>query len=201
MAEETRFFTAYSFRTSSRFGSRVQVVIDDDVVTVTGVRVPRWLRDAWIGAMAGIMGLFSARVLFGRRGKVRAFTFEWIVASLGALFLWWPSERGPGGMLHGASPEFRAAGTEMATRRYQSWSFRLAEVSDVQITPFYARRGLWYVAWLWQLTEYFLPGHDSVVVFDVAVDDESPREKLVFALNLDTPEEARALAAALRGEG
>lgn len=200
MPDDTRFFTAYSFRTSSRFGSRIQLSVTDGVVTVTGRRIPRMLRDAWIGMQAGIMGAFLARLLLGRRGKARLFTLEWLVASFGALLLWWPSERGPGGMLHGVTPEFRAAGTEMAGRRYDSWSFRITDVSDVRVTPFYARRGLWYVAWPWQLIEYVLPGHDSVVVFDVAVSDEAPREQLVFALNLDTAEEARSLAAVLRGE-
>lgn len=200
MAEETRFFTGYSFRTSSRFGSRVQLSVSDGVATITGRRISRPARDAWIGLQAGIMGAFLARVLLGRRGKARMFALEWVVSSLGALLLWWPSERGPGGILHGVSPEFRAAGTEMAGRRWASWSFRLSDVSDVRVTPFYARRWLWYVAWPWQLAEYALPGHDSVVVFDVAVEDEAPREQLVFALNMDSPEEARSLAAVLRGE-
>lgn len=199
MTDDTRFFTAYSFRTSSRFGSRVTVSVTDGVVTVTGRRIPRWLRDAWIGAQAGIMGAFLARILFGRRGKLKLFTLEWFVASFGALLLWWPSERGPGGVLHGVSPEFRAAGTEMAGRRYESWSFRVTDVSNVRVTPFYARRGLWYVAWPWQLAEFVMPGRDSVVVFDVGVSDEAPREQIVFALDFDTPAEAHELAALLDG--
>jgi hypothetical protein len=200
MADTTRYFSGYSFRTSSRFGSNVEISVGDGVVTVTGRRIPRWQRDAWIGMQAGLGTLILTRFLFRRRGVARAVFWQWVVAAFGALLLWWPSERGPRGLVHGVSPDFRAEGTEMAAAGYSSWAFRLGDVSDVRVTPWYSRRGLWYAAWLWNLAILAFPGHDRVVVFDVVVSDESPREQAVFAIQMDSAEEAEALAAALRGE-
>lgn len=198
MPEDIRFFTAYSYRTSSRFGSHVDVCVSDGVVGVTGRRIPRWLRDAWIGAQAGIMGALIARLLFRRRGWFRVLVAEWAVAAFGALLLWWPSERGPEGLLHGVSREFRTSGTEMARRSYDSWSFRVENVRDVRVTPWYWRRGLWYVAWPWQLLMVLVPGERKTVVFDVLVADEPPRERLVFALQMPSAKAAEELAGILR---
>jgi len=40
-------FEGYSYRTSSRFGSRVWITVEDGTVTVTGPRVPAPLYAAW----------------------------------------------------------------------------------------------------------------------------------------------------------
>jgi hypothetical protein len=50
MDELAKSFEAYSYRTSSRFGSRVEVSIDDGNVTVTGPRVGVLIHRVWIVA-------------------------------------------------------------------------------------------------------------------------------------------------------
>ena len=174
MAEDTEAFAGYSFRTSSRFGSYVEIVVADGVVTVTGRRVARWARDAWIGAQGGLMGAAVAAfvdMLFGVRGArrrlLRALFWEWLVASFGALLVWWPSERGPRGLLHGSDPERRAEGTERSRRTYSSWPFRVSQVRDVRVSRWYWRRWLWTIAWPWNLLIAIGPDRRDVVVFDV----------------------------------
>lgn len=200
---DRRVFSGYSYRTSSRFGSHVEIEVVDGAVTVTGRRIGRGTRDAWVGAQAGLMTLLLVRILqrlSGRRRThiTRTFLAEFLVASFGALLLWWPADRGPGGLLEGDTPEQRDSGAAIARRSYSSWTFPLTAVSDVRLTPWYSRRGLWFIAWPWQLPSLLFPWDPREVVFEVPVDDEAPREKLVFAIALGSAEEAAGLFEALK---
>lgn len=203
MGDTRQVHSGYSYRTSSRFGSNVEIEVAGGMVTVTGRRIGRGMRDAWVGAQAGLMTLLLVRVLqrlSGRRRTriVRTFVAEFLVASLGALLLWWPADRGPGGLLEGETAEERDAGALIARASYSSWTFPLEAVTDVRLSPWYSRRGLWYIAWPWQLPSLLFPWNPREVVFEVAVDDEAPREKLVFAVALRSAEEAAALLEALK---
>jgi hypothetical protein len=202
MAEGGRIFQAYSFRTSSRFGGPVDVIVENGLVTVTGRRVPRQWRDAWIGAQGGLMGaLFFALVLplfTGRRRRPvwRLALLEYLVAAFGALLVWWPADRARGGM---ADKLLRSddATAEAARASFGSWTFPVSAVTYAERTRWYWRRGLWLIAWPWQLLAMLMPG-GTEVVFDVATADEPPREHLVFALAMATAEQADDLVAALR---
>lgn len=200
--DDERIFTGYHFRTSSRFGSHVEVRVDDDWVTVTGRRVRKPVRDVWIAAQGVLMAvtfgwLIEAICGGGRRawGRVAFWAFvEYLVAALGALFLWWPADRGEDGIVWLVTkPEDRAAAEVEARASYSTLRFPRSSVSNVAHTRDYSRHGLWLVSWPWQLVQLLPPGGVKEVVFDVD-DPERPGETLVFAISVDSPETAAELA-------
>ena len=202
-------FTGYHYRTSSRFGGHVEIAIVDEWVTVTGRRVARPVRDAWIwlqaALMAGAIGWLVVGVLSLSRACCRAVRPRraltvsgilwwalYLVAALGALFLWWPADRGPRGFVSGFTDRQRRAGEEAARPTYSSLGFPLWVVRRARLSRWYWRRGLWLVAWPWQLVLLLAPDEHREVAFDVA-DPARPGRRIVFALAMSTAEEARDL--------
>ncbi len=63
IADEKREFEAYSYRTSSRFGSRVEVRVDGETVTVAGPRVGVLLYRMWIVVQVILLALIIPALL------------------------------------------------------------------------------------------------------------------------------------------
>ena len=197
-------FAGYHNRTSSRFGGYVDISIDGDRVTITGRRVSRAARGAWITAQAVVMvaaiGLMAYALIVGGRTAwlwlLAAFVVEWIGSSLGALFIWWPADLGKMGFIWMLAGDRKTWAEETAQRTYTRLELSRSAISDVARTNWYSRHGLWLVSWPWQLVA--LLGAGTQIVFD-ADDPDRPGRPLVFALNTESSDAAKGLVRTLSG--
>jgi hypothetical protein len=182
-------FGGYSYRTGSRFGSRVRVSVDDGMVTVTGPRIGVLVYCLWIAAQVVLFwsippALLAAAVLWDWRYLVIALMLvvaHWAVGTFGAVCFWELANV--------------VAFTEGAMD--QTAVFSVSTVKRVKIGRGWARNGLWLAIPL------FVSGINqwakgSLVSFE-APDGETGRDA-VYAFQMRTKEDARALARLLRGE-
>jgi len=186
MSEREQVFEAYSYRTSSRFGSRVRVSIDGGRVTVTGPRVGAFIYRLWIVAQVIVFWLVvpvlaAAALLRDWRYLVLALGLlvtHWAVGTFGAVSFW--ELANVNAFTEGAM------GTTI--------EFPVSAVKRVKIGRGWARKGLWLVIPL------YVPGLNQMaegycVSFE-APDGETGRDT-VYALHMQTKEIAQSLAGLL----
>jgi hypothetical protein len=187
MTTQEMGFEGYAFRTNSRFGSRVRISADGEMVSVRGPRVGRWIYAFWFGMqfvllwlapvclIAGILfldwrfallavGLVAVQGLLGALG-VAAF---WELASISGVFF----------------------GVDQVA------TFPLSAIKEVKIGRGWARKG---VRWI---IPHVVPGIDQMakgraVSFE-APDGETGRE-CAYALLMWNEEDAAKLAKLLAG--
>lgn len=196
-------FAGYHNRTSSRFGGYVHIAIAEDRAVIRGRRVGRTARGTWLAAQAVIMALALASVVnaivVGGRAAwtwfAAALVVEWMVSSLGALFIWWPADLGRMGFMWMLAGSHKPQAEASAERTYTTIELPRSAISRAAVTKWYSRHGLWLVSWPWQLVA--LAGADTQVVFD-ANDPDRPGHVLVFSLNMESRESAERLVCALR---
>ena len=176
-------FEAYSYRTSARFGSRVQVSVDDGMVAVTGPRVGVILYRLWIAGQVILFwlivpALVAAVVLWDWKyvGLVLALVVaHWALGTFGAVSLW----------------ELANLNAFVQGTMGQTATFSVHTVKRVKIGRGWARKGLWLVI------PYVVPGINQVaegycVSFE-APDGETGKDA-VYALHMQTQEDAQTLS-------
>jgi hypothetical protein len=181
-------FGGYSYRTSSRFGSRVGISVDEGMVTITGPRIGVLVYRLWIAAQVLLfwsipLVLVMAAALWEWRYAATALVLagaHWAVGTFGAVCFWELANV--------------LAFTEGAMG--QTALFSVSTVKRVKVGRGWARNGLWLVIPL------FVPGinqwaEGSVVSFE-APDGETGRDA-VYAFQMQTGQEASALAKLLEG--
>lgn len=187
MQENT--FEAYSYRTSSRFGSRIKVSVDAETVTVIGPRVMPLIYRLWIGVQIVLFWLIIPTLL-------AAIVFrDWrllIPALILAITHWFVGGAGAGCLWEMENLTAFTVGVFGKTI-----SFSVKEVKDVKIGRGWARKGLWmaiplFVAGVNQWAEGFC------VSFE-APDGEKGKE-VVYAFHTRTKEDARSLKKLLEAE-
>ena len=182
MAGQETSFEAYSYRTSSRFGSRVRVSVDDQTVSVTGPRVGVVIYRLWIAAQVVLFWLMvpvllATVALWDWRYLVVALVLavaHWALSTFGAVSLW----------------ELENVKAFTAGTRGQTTTFAVSAVKRVMVGRGWARKGLWlviplYVAGINKMAEGY------TVSFE-ASDGETDGDA-VYALHMQTEEEAQAL--------
>jgi hypothetical protein len=187
MTQNKTEFEAYSYRTSSRFGSRVQVSLDDTAVTVTGPRLAVPIYRLWIAAQVVLFWmivptLLAAVIFSDWRFTVLALGLaitHWAVGSFGAGCLW----------------ELVNLSAFVEGTIGQTALFSAHTVKRVKVGPDWARNGLWLV----------IPPYVPLVnqaAKDYCVSFEAPDgetgEDAVYAFHMQTPEDAQVLARALQ---
>ena len=188
MVSRETSFKAYSYRTSSRFGSRVGVSVDGQTVSVTGPRVGVLSYRLWIATQlvlfwAIVPVLLVAVVLWDWRYLVVVLVLavaHWAVSTFGAVSLW----------------ELENVKAFTAGTAGQTITFAVSAVKRVMVGRGWARNGLWlviapYVAGINKMAEGY------AVSFE-APDGERNRDA-VYALHMQTKEEAQALVRLLEG--
>jgi hypothetical protein len=189
MNEREKVFEAYSYRTSSRFGSRVKVSIDGGRVTVTGPRVGIFVYRLWIAAQVIVFWLVVPALL----ATVALWDWRYLVVALGlAVTHWAIGTFGAVSFWELANINAFAEGS-----RGKSIAFSVSAVKGVKIGRGWARNGLWLVIPL------YMPGLNQMaegycVSFE-APDGETGR-KVVYALHMQTKEIAQSLAGLLVGQ-
>jgi hypothetical protein len=181
-------FQGYSYRTSSRFGSRVNISIDDKNVTITGPRTSVFFYRLWIAAQVVLFWLIGPTV-------VTAVILRnwWYVVLVPALLIvhWVVSSFGAGCLWELANL------TAFAERKMgETHSFPLNAIKRVKVGRGWARNGLWLV-----ILPY-IPGINQMageyVVSFEAPDGETGKDA-VYAFHMQTTEEAQALARRVEG--
>jgi hypothetical protein len=183
MTERAKDFEAYSYRTGSRFGSRVKVSIDERTVTVTGPRIGASVYRAWIVVQLILFwlippSLLAAVVLWDWRYLVLALALavlHWAIGTFGAVSLW----------------ELANLNAFTEGSMGTTIEFPVTAVKRVKIGRGWARNGLWLVIPL------YVPGLNQtakeVCVSFEAPDGDTGRDA-VYALHMQTSEIAQSLA-------
>lgn len=188
MSTRETMFEGYSYRTSSRFGSRVKVSVDDGMVTVTGPRVDVFVYRLWIAAQVILLwsiipALLAAAILRDGRYLVLVLVLavaHWAVGTFGAVSFW-----------ELANVIAFSAGTMGETM-----TFPVSAVKRVMIGRGWARNGLWLV--IPQFVPLINMGAEGCVSFE-APDGETGRDA-VYAFHMQMEQDAYALAGLLKGE-
>ncbi|NPV09298.1 MAG: hypothetical protein HPY83_15230 [Anaerolineae bacterium] len=180
-------FEAYSYRISSRFGSRVWVEVLDGQVSVTGPRVPVPAYRLWLGIQALLLAATLPLLLLGllrRSGGA-------IAAGLSTLLL----HLAVGGFGAGCMWEAMNLNAFSEGKRGETQSFPVSAVRDVRIGRGWARKGLWLVLLPYvRRIDALAEGH--AVSFEAP--DDGTGANAVYALHMRTPEDALQLVAILR---
>ena len=183
MSEREKVFEAYSYRTSSRFGSRVKVSIDGGIVAVTGPRVGVLTYRLWIVVQLIVFwlivpALLAAAGLWDWRYLVLALVLaviHWAIGTFGAVSFW-----------ELANVNAFSEGTMGTTVE-----FPVSAVKGVKIGRGWARNGLWLVIPL------YMPGLNRMAE-GYCVSFEAPERETgrdaVYALHMQTKGMAQSLA-------
>jgi hypothetical protein len=188
MTEYETTFEGYSYRTSCRFGNRVNLSVDGGIVTVTGPRVGVLTYRLWIAVQVVLFwlivpALLAAVILWDWRYLLLALVVAvayWAFSGLGAVILW-------------AWADVSAIGSESDP----TVSFPVSTAKRVKIGHGWARNSLWLVIPL------FVPGINKwsegrTVSFE-APDGETGSDRAVYAIFMRSERDAAALAALLGG--
>lgn len=186
MADKKTSFEAYGYRTSSRFGSRLKVSVEDEIVSVTGPRVGVTIYRLWIAIQLLLLAsvlpvLIVALVLWNGIYLVISlalFITYYLFSSVGAVALW----------------EYQNA---LIDHDYQTASFPVSSVKRVKIGRGWSRNWLWlvilpFVAQINKISE-------GLVVSFEAPDCETGKDA-VYAFLMPNRDKARALAKLLEGK-
>lgn len=183
MDTELTEFESYSYRTSSRFGSRVRVSVQDGEVTVTGPRVASPVYRVWIAAQVvlfwSVMPVLLIAVVLGKWWYlVVAFLLilvHWLVGTMGAVGFW----------------ELENLNAFSAGTLGETAGFSLGAVRRVMTGRGWARNGLWLaIPPIVPLINQVAQG--LCVSFEVL--EGGARRAEVYALHMRTEAQARALS-------
>ena len=188
MSETRTTFEAYSYRTSSRFGGRVQVSVDGARVSVTGPRVGVLAYRLWIALQAVLLwlippALLAAAILSDTRYLVAAlamFVAQWGISGIGAGSLWGIAD----------------LTSYMAGKKGATSAFPLGEIKRVRPGRAWARKGLWFVIPHFIAVNVVTAG--QLVSFEAP--DGATGGDAVYAFVFPNRSEAAELAAALGAE-
>ena len=186
MVEKDTAFEAYSYRVSARFGSRVQIVVGNDTVTIIGPRLSQSVYRSWITIQAVLLTL----VLLALLGTLIFWDWRGLLVALLLLL----THLAASGFGAGCLWEMANLIAFIEETQGETVTFPLNTVRRIRVGRGWARRGMWllilpYVAGINSLAEGFC------VSFE-APSGESGRE-VVYALHMHSRDEARALAGLL----
>jgi hypothetical protein len=179
-------FEAYSYRTSSRFGSRVKIAIDHGMVTVTGPRLGRFLYRLWIMVQVVLLSLAFLSLL------AAGLSMNWQFLVWSGILL--ACHGCAGGFGAGCLWELENLIELGAGIPGKSVCFPQASIQNIRVGRGWARRGMWllilpYVAVVNKMA-------DGYCVSFEAPDGERDGE-VVYALHMRSREDARRLAVSL----
>ena len=189
MAEHETTFEGYSYRTSSRFGSRVKVSVDGQMISVTGPRVGVLTYRLWIAAQVVLFWLIVPALL----AAVVLWDWRYLVLTL-ALAV---THLGVGGAGAGCLWEMANLTAFMSGTMGATTSFAVSAVKGVMIGRGWARKGLWlvippYVAGVNKWAEGYCVSFEAP--------DGDTGGDAVYAFHMRTTEDAQALAKLLEGK-
>jgi hypothetical protein len=179
-------WTGYSYRTSARYGSRVQVAVDRDMVAVTGPRVPLFLYRLWIGVQIVLLAL----TLLSLVAAVALWDWRFLLAAL-LLFV---AHGVAGGVGAGCLWEMMNLIAFGQNTPGETNSFLKSKVKRVKIGRGWSRHGMGLL-----IFPYVLPinGIAAGLCVSFEAPDGATGKDAVYALHMRTPEDAQALARAL----
>ena len=187
MTDKTNF-EVFGFRTNSRFASRLNVSVNDQMVSVTGPRVGATVYRIWITLQAVFLALalpilIAAIVLWDWRYLVAALgslLVYWVISAVGAVALW----------EYENFVSFDRAG-------HQNNSFPTSSVKRVTIGRGWARNGLSLI--LLPFIAGLNKSSEGRVVSFEAPDGQTAKDS-VYAFYMRKEDDPRTLARLLEGK-
>jgi hypothetical protein len=185
--EGARVFDGWAYRVGARFAGRVRIAVYEDLVTVSGPRVPRRLYEAWMWAQ-GLLLAFAAPAL---AAAVVALDWRWLAIAIALFVLSFGISFAGAGLWPGLGEVLSQEGY------FKALEFPRAAVREVDVGKGWAKGGLEVV-----LLPY-RPGIDQMSE-GLAVSFFAPDEyghEVRFAVSMYTPQCAAELAALLLPAG
>jgi hypothetical protein len=179
-------FEAFGYRTSSRFGSTIDIVIADEHVHIQGPRVPRAVYYLFIGGQC----LIGAALFTVLAASLAYLHWQWLGWALLALFAHYLV-----GSLGAAAFWELPRMTAMSSAKLPSISFPVSAMRDVRVGKGWSRRGLGIV--ILPFTKAIDSMADDCISFD-APDGTTPRD-VVYALHFPDADEVERFLTALDG--
>ncbi len=180
-------FEGYHYRTSARFGSRIDISIHKGSVSITGPRVGVGIYKTWISIQVVLLFLIIPAIILPIiLGSpiylliILALLFiHYAISGTGAIILW-----------EGANV---AAFTN--NKKGETETFQIADIKDVRIGKGWERKGLWFVI------PYVIPIINKISA-GLCVSFEAPDivtgKDVAYAFLLHSKEEAKDLVALLK---
>jgi hypothetical protein len=180
-------FEGYHYRTSARFGSRIDISIHNGSISITGPRVGVGIYKIWISVQILLLFLMIPAIIlpiiFGQPIyllMILALLFlHYAISGTGAIILW-----------EGAN-----VASFINNRKGETKTFRIADIKDMRIGKGWERKGLWFVI------PYVIPIINKMSA-GLCVSFEAPDmvtgKDVVYAFLLHSQEEAKKLVALLK---
>jgi hypothetical protein len=184
--KESRF-EGYHYRTSSRFGNRVEISIDEKTFSITGARIGVGIYKTWILIQAILLFLIIPAIIFPIIFGAPIYLFiilallflHYVISAVGAVALYELAN-------FLAFTKNKKGGNE---------TFKVADIKDIRIGKGWERNGLWFVI------PYVIP-MINMVIEGMCVSFEAPDnvtgKDVVYAFHMHSKEETKNLVDLLK---
>ena len=180
-------FEGYHYRTSSRFGNRVEISINKESVSITGPRIGVGIYKAWILIQAVLLFLIIPSIIFPIIFGapiylliILALLFlHYVISAVGAVALW-------------ELANFLAFDKD---KKGDNETFKIVDIKDIRIGKGWERNGLWFVI------PYVIP-MINMMSEGLCVSFEAPDsvtgKDVVFAFHMHSKEEIKTFVDLLK---
>lgn len=130
-------FEGYHYRTSSRFGSRVDIYINNEIISITGPRIGPGIYKTWILIQVLLLFLIIPSIAFPIAFRQPIYLIiipillflHYAISGTGAIILW-----------EGAN-----VSAFSNNKKGDNETFKIADIKDIRIGRGWERNGLWFV--------------------------------------------------------
>ena len=130
-------FEGYHYRTSSRFGGRIEISINEECVSITGPRIGVGIYKAWILIQAVLLFLIIPAIIFPIIFGVPIYLLiilallflHYTISAVGAIALW----------------ELANVLAFDKNKKGDRETFSIVDIKDIRIGKGWERNGLWFV--------------------------------------------------------
>ena len=136
-AQKESKFEGYHYRTSSRFGSRVEISINKESVSIIGPRIGVGIYKTWILIQTVLLFLIIPAIIF----PIIFGAPIYLLVILALLFLHYAIS-GTGAIILWEGANVFAFGKN---QKGDNETFKIADIKDIRIGKGWERNGLWFV--------------------------------------------------------
>lgn len=130
-------FEGYHYRTSSRFGNRIEIFINEENISIIGPRISVGIYKTWILIQAILLFLIIPAIIFPIIFGVPIYLLiilallflHYAISGTGAIILW-----------EGAN-----VAAFSKNQKGDNETFKIADIKDIRIGKGWERNGLWFV--------------------------------------------------------
>jgi len=187
VTQEQLKFEGYHYRTSSRFGGRVEIITNSEEVTITGIRTGVSVYKSWIFMQEFILFLIIPAIILPLIFNKPIYLLlilgiiflHYIISAVGAVALW----------------ELANVISFTDNQKGNKETFKIIDIKDVKIGKGWERRGLWFVI------PYVIPLINKIsegLCISFEAPDSVTSKSVVYAFLLHTKDEAKILTDSIK---